>query len=403
METSHELILLGGALGLLSIFAGLFFSRLGGPLLLVFLLLGMVAGEDGPGGIHFNDFRAAYLIGSIALAVILFEGGLKTSLSMLRAAFWPALVLATLGVALTAGIVGLVAAWTGGMPIMEALLVGAAVAPTDAAAVASMLGRMKLPIPHRLLALLEVESGLNDPMSVFLTLVLVGQVMAPAGHAGWSGIAHDLLLLIEEMGGGALFGLGGGLLMLALLRHLRLEEALAPVFMLAASLSLFGLAQTVGASGFLAVYVAGIITAAADHPARAGVGRFYEALSWLAQIVLFLMLGLLVTPHDLPPVIIPALVAAAVLIFVARPLATFLCLAPFRFSVPEMGFAAWVGLRGAVPIYLTVIPVLAGARDANGLFGQAFVLVIASLLVQGWTIQPVASWLGFRPERPGPT
>jgi cell volume regulation protein A len=394
MQASHELILLGAGLGLCSIFAGLLFARIGGPLLLVFLVLGMLAGEDGPGGLQFDDFPAAYLIGSVALGVILFEGGLKTGRQTLRLAFWPALAMATLGVTLTTAIVGAVAAWVGGIALGQALLVGAAVAPTDAAAVAALLSRGRLAIPPRVTALLEVESGLNDPMSVFLTLLLVGMAGSDAG-VGWPVVRRDLLLLASEMGGGAAFGIAGGLVMRGLLRRLPLDASLAPVFALTAALALFGAAQSLGASGFLAIYIAGLTTASGSHATRQAVEHFLEALAWLAQIVLFLMLGLLVTPHALPPVIVPALVAAAALIFLARPIASFACLLPFGFSGREIGFAAWVGLRGAVPIYLTIIPVLEGARDATGRFGEAFVLVIASLVIQGWTVQPAARLLGF--------
>ena len=390
MNAAHDFILLGGALGLLSIFAGLASERVGAPLLLVFLVLGMLAGEDGPGGIAFDDFRAAYLIGSIALAIILFEGGLKTERSMIELALWPGLLLATLGVALTAGIVG-AAAWALGSPWTAALLVGAAVAPTDAAAVSLLLRRAKLAVPAKVTAVLEIESGLNDPMSVFLTIVLVESLMAPAGIS----TGRAALMFVEEMGGGALIGAGAGYAMLALLRRLRVETSLYPVLALAGALATFGAAQRLGTSGFLATYLVGIIIGNHDHQAMRPVERFFETMGWLAQIVLFLMLGLLVDPHALLPLLGPALVVAAVLILLARPIAAFSCLMPFGFTARETGFVAWVGLRGGVPIYLTIIPLLAGVSGSDLLFGAAFVIVIASLVVQGWTIGISARLLGF--------
>jgi NhaP-type Na+/H+ and K+/H+ antiporter len=391
MEIAHELILLGGALGLLCIIAGRFSARFGAPILLVFLVLGMLAGEDGPGGLEFSDFNAAYLIGSVALVIILFEGGLKTSRAMIRLALWPALALATVGVALTAGIVAAGAAWLVSAPWIDALLIGTAVAPTDAAAVSVLLRRAKIALPERVAAALEVESGLNDPMSVFLTVVLVELLVAP-GHATIAGAA---LLFLREMGLGAAFGIGAGYLLLALFRRLKIEMSAFPVLALAGALALFGGAQRLEASGFLAVYLAAVVVGTHEHRARMAVERFFETFGWLAQIVLFLMLGLLVTPHELVPLLAPTLGVAAVLIVVARPAATFACLLPFGFSLRESAFASWVGLRGAVPIYLTIIPVLAGAHDGVILFGAAFVIVIVSLIVQGWTVGLAGRLLGF--------
>src|SRR5215472_12742924 len=246
---AHQLILLGGALGVLSILAGLASRRVGAPMLLVFLGLGMVAGEDGVLGIPFDDFRSAYLIGSVALAVILFEGGLKTPVSSLRLAFWPATVLATIGVAITALIMGLFISLADGVPFLGALLAGAAAAPTDAAAVAVLLRRAGAALPDRLLALLEVESGLNDPMSVFLTLLLLHIIVAPDSV----GIGGAVRLFFEEMAGGAVLGLAGGWLLAQALQRLRLESSLAPVLVLAGGLTIFGLAQLLGTSGFLAI------------------------------------------------------------------------------------------------------------------------------------------------------
>ena len=393
---AHELILLGGALGLLSILAGLISRRVGAPMLLVFLALGMLAGEDGVLGIPYDDFTSAYLIGSVALPVILFEGGLKTPASMLRLAFWPATVLATIGVAVTAVILGIFVSLVDNVPLLGALLAGSAAAPTDAAAVGVLLRRAGAALPQRLLALLEIESGLNDPMSVFLTLLLLRLIAEP----GTVGIGDAALLFLEEMAGGAALGLAGGWALAQLLKRLRLEGSLAPVMVLTGGLAVFGLAQLLGTSGFLATYLAAIVTGATRHRARQDVEHFFEGMAWLAQIVLFLMLGLLVTPHDLVPYLPGAIIGAAVLIFLARPLAVVACLVPFRFTMRETAFASWVGLRGAVPIYLSIIPALVDPSRDKRLFASIFIVVIASLIVQGWTVGLAARLLGFRLRPP---
>ncbi len=395
MAQSHKLILLGGVLGLLSIIAGVISRRVGAPMLLVFLALGMLAGDDYVFGIQYDDFRSAYLIGSVALAVILFEGGLKTPLSMLRLALWPAAALATIGVGVTTGILGATVWLIDGVPVAGALLAGAAAAPTDAAAVAVLLRRAGAALPERLLALLEVESGLNDPMSVFLTFLLLRLIAEP----GSVGVGGAVLLFLKEMAGGAALGLAGGWVLAQSLKRLPIEASLAPVLVLTGGLAVFGLAQLLGTSGFLATYLAAVVTGATRHRARQDLEHFFEGMAWLAQIVLFLMLGLLVTPEDLPPYLPGALGGAAVLIFLARPVAVFACLLPFRFSLRETAFASWVGLRGAVPIYLSIIPGLADPHRDERLFASIFILVIASLVVQGWTVAPAARLLGF--GRPG--
>jgi cell volume regulation protein A len=388
---AHELILLGGALGLLSIVAGVISRRVGAPMLLVFLALGTLVGEDGVLGLPYDDFTSAYLIGSVALAVILLEGGLKTPLAMLRLAFWPAAALATIGVAVTAAILGIFVSLVDGLPLVAALLAGSAAAPTDAAAVAVLLRRAGAALPDRLLALLEVESGLNDPMSVFLTLLLLRLIAVP----GSMGVGEAVLMFLEEMAGGAVIGLVGGWVLAQLLKRLALEGALAPVLVLTGGLAVFGLAQLLGTSGFLATYLAAIVTGATRHRARQEVEHFFEGMAWLAQIVLFLMLGLLVTPHDLPPYLPGAIIGAAVLILLARPVAVFACLIPFGFTMRETAFASWVGLRGAVPIYLSIIPGLVDPDRDKRLFASIFIVVIASLIVQGWTVGLAARLLGF--------
>lgn len=400
LHHAHALILLAGVLGLLSVIASLVSRWIGAPILLAFLGLGMLAGPDGVLGLSFHDPAAAYLTGSMALAVILFEGGLKTPPETLRAVFWPAATLATIGVGITAAITGLGVAWLDRTTLAGGMVIGAILAPTDAAAVSALLRGARAAVPERLLAVLEVESGLNDPISVMLTIMLL-RVVAGDIASGWE-IVEDVAV---EMLGGAAIGLGMGAAIAMALRRLRIEPALSTVFVVAATLATFGLAQLVGASGFLATYLAGIMAGRAGPAIRARIEPFFEGLGWLAQIVLFLMLGLLVAPHSLPSMAGPALIAAMVLILIARPVASFACLAPFGFSRRESAFVAWVGLRGGVPIYLSLIPALAGPdarhRDAL-LFTIIVIVVIASLLVQGWTIRPAARLIGFGREGDDP-
>ena len=386
MEASSELILLGGLLLLLSVFAGLVSARLGAPLLLAFLALGMLAGEDGPGHIRFSDFRLSYLIGSAALAIILFDGGISTKWSAVRKLILPSALLATVGVAITAGIVGATAHYGFSIPWLDALLLGAVVAPTDAAAVASLLHMQKLNLRERVAGVLEVESGLNDPMAVFITLALV-ELIRHHANAGWLNAGE---LFGMQMVGGAVIGLAGGQALLFLFRKLKLNAGLYPILGLAGALIVFGGAQVAEASGFLATYLAALILGNGRYAGKEMVDRFFGSFAWLSQIVLFLMLGLLVTPSHLEPLLGSAFAVAAVLILVARPIAVALCLAPFRFQWREILFISWVGLRGAVPIFLAIIPVLTGARGGGLLFGTAFIVVMVSLLIQGWTVAPLA-------------
>ena len=395
MATTHELIFGAGILGLLAIFAATFSSRFGTPLLLAFIGLGMLAGEDGPGGIFFDDYEMGYLIGSLALVVILFEGGLGLKKSTLKKALPPAIGLATLGVVITAGIVAAGIHLLLHLPWPVSLLIGATVAPTDAAAVNSMLRSSSLPVPSRVTQLLELESGLNDPMSVFLTIGLVQYLIHPAGMTG----GRAVLFFAQELGGGGLIGVGGGYLLLWLLRRNWVHAPLYPVLALSGALLLFGAAQTLGASGFLAVYLAGAIIGVNESRAANSVTHFFEPLGWLAQISLFLMLGLLVSPHELLANIWAGLAIAAVLIFLARPAAVAACLLPLGWKARESGFIAWVGLRGAVPIYLSIIPILANVRNGERMFSGVFVIVIASVALQGWTMGPLARWLKLKEVR----
>ena len=382
---SLDTVSIGILLGALLIFAGILSSlvamRFGAPLLLVFLVVGMLAGEAGPGGLKFDDVRTTYLVGSIALALILFDGGLRTRFATFRSVLAPSLLLATVGVLITAALTAPVAAYMLDIRWTEALLVGAVVASTDAAAVFFLVHAQGLRLRPRVGATLEVESGTNDPFAVFLTVALV-EMLSLAGDS-WQHVAVDLA---QETVLGTIIGVGGGRLVVVALNRLGLAQGLHAPFVAVSALVLFGLAQVLHSSGFLAVYLAGLVIGNRPTRAHNTVVVFLDAITWLAQIVMFVLLGLLVSPQRLVGSIGPALVVAAMLMLVARPVAVFLCLAPFRFSLREKLFISWVGLRGAVGIFLASIPLMVGLGKAYLYFDVAFVVVLVSLLVQGWTI-----------------
>jgi cell volume regulation protein A len=374
-------ILLGALLVLLGIMSSLVAMRFGAPLLLVFLIVGMLAGESGPGGMKFNDVRTAYMVGSIALALILFDGGLRTRFATFRSVLAPAVTLATAGVLLTAALTAPVAAFMFDLRWIEALLVGAVVASTDAAAVFFLIHARGLRLRPRVAATLEVESGSNDPFAVLLTMLLVEFLIV--GDRSWQ---HVLTVLAEQAVLGTIIGILGGRAMVFVLNRLALAQGLHAPFVATSALVIFGLASVVHASGFLAVYLAGLVVGNRPTRAHNTVVVFLDAVTWLAQIVMFVLLGLLVWPLRLMGSIWPALAVAVTLMLVARPLAVFLCLAPFRFPWREKAFVSWVGLRGAVGIFLASIPLLVGLPKAYLYFDIAFVVVLASLLIQGWTI-----------------
>ncbi len=378
-------ILLGAVLVMAGILSSLLALRFGAPLLLVFLLIGMLAGDAGPGHIDFDDVRTTYLVGSVALALILFDGGLRTRFQTIRAVLAPSMTLATIGVLLTALITAPVAKYALDLNWTEALLVGAVVASTDAAAVFLLVHAQGLRLRPRVGATLEAESGTNDPFAVFLTLMLVEFI-----SVGQSSGAHVVLEFVREALLGAVVGVIGGRLVVLALNRVALPQGLHAPFVTTAALVIFGAAQIGHASGYLAVYLAGIIIGNRPTRAHNSVVTFLDAATWLAQIVMFVLLGLLVTPQRLTSSALPAILVALVLMLVARPVAVFLCLAPFRFSWREKVFIAWTGLRGAVAIFLASIPMLVGLSKAYLYFDVAFVVVIISLLLQGWTLAAAA-------------
>ena len=390
-------ILLGAVMVLAGILSSLLALRFGAPLLLVFLLVGMLAGESGPGGVRFDDVQVAYTVGSIALALILFDGGLRTRFQAFRTAFWPSLVLATVGVVVTAGVTAPIAKYALGIGWIEALLVGAVVASTDAAAVFLLVHSRGLRLRPRVSATLEIELGMNDPLAIFLTVMLVEILLL--GNATWDRIA---IALATEGTFGALFGVLGGRGIVWALNRLALPQGLHAPFVMTGALVVFGIAEVAHGSGYLATYLAGLIVGNRPTRAHNTVVTFLDAVTWLAQIVMFTLLGLLVWPERLPMHAGPALMVALALTLIARPAAVFLCLAPFRFSFREKLFISWVGLRGAVGIFLASIPLLVGLPNAQLYFDVAFVLVLLSLLIQGWSIASAARALKVAQVRSEP-
>jgi potassium/hydrogen antiporter len=388
VDLTYPFILVGGFLVVLAILLGQLSNRVGAPLLLVFLALGMLAGEDGL-GIKFGDFSATYQLGSMALAIILFDGGLRTPSANFRIALGPSLALATLGVVITAGIAGLAASWLFDLSWQQGFLLGAIISSTDAAAVFVLLHQRGTGLQRRVGATLETESGINDPMAVFLTVATVELISAGQAIPGWEVLGD----FAREMVGGAIIGVAGGYALLWLINRAEVAAGLYPILAAAGALVIFAGAAQAHASGFLAVYLAGLIVGNNRHRAASMIDRFHDALAWLSQILLFLMLGLLVTPSALLPDLGKAIGVAVALVVLARPLATMASLTPFRMAWREQAFIAWVGLRGAVPIFLAIIPLLAGLPDASTYFNVAFVVVLVSLTLQGWTVVTAARLL----------
>jgi cell volume regulation protein A len=371
---------------LLCVMAGQIATRLGAPVLLSILGVGIFFGEDGPGGIIFNDKDTAFLVCSIALATILFDGGLRTPLHVFKRAFKPALSLSTLGVLITAVLTGGFSAWLMGLTPVHGMLIGSIVASTDAAAVFLLLHQKGIRVKERVNATLEAESGINDPMAIFLTITCVS-FMGASSEVTWLSVTG---LFIKQMGLGLIIGYGGGIGLVQLLRHTRLETTLYPVVVLSVGLLIFGGSNIVGGSGFLAAYIAGITFANSGHRKLMFIRQFNDAMAWIAQVGMLLTLGLLVTPSKLVEHIVPAVLIAVFLIAVARPVAVWCSLLNSRFDWKEKTFISWVGLRGAIPIYLALIPALSGIENGQYYFNVAFIIVLASLILQGWAINPLA-------------
>jgi potassium/hydrogen antiporter len=391
-----QVLLLASVLLLLGIVSSKLSARLGLPVLVLFVLIGMLAGERGIGGISFDNPRVAHALGTLALAVILFDGGLQTPKSSIRAVWKPAASLATLGVLVTAMVTGLFAAWMLGLPLLEGTLLGAIVGSTDAAAVFSLLRNAGIHIKSRVKSTLEVESASNDPMAIFLTVglleVLVNDVSFGIGL---------LKLFILQMGIGTMVGLGAGWAAVALVNRIGLQASgLYPVLVAGCGLFAFGLAANLGGSGFLAIFVTGVIIGNSRIVFQRDTFLFHDGLAWLSQIMMFVVLGLLIDPKDLLDVWIEGLAISAVLIFLARPLAVAPVLAIFGFDSREIALVSWVGLRGSVPIILAIFPLLFGLPGAPLIFNVVFFVVLISATVQGSTVPLFARRLGLSEPPP---
>lgn len=394
----HLMLITALLLGL-SIVSSQISLRLSVPALLLFLLIGMLAGSDGPGGIYYDDARLSQTLGVVALAFILFSGGLDTHWQSIRPVLLPGISLSTLGIFITAAVVGLIADTFLGFTLLEGMLLGAIVASTDAPAVFGLLRARSMGLKGNLKPLIEFESGSNDPMAVLLTLGLIQLI----GNPATTGL--DLALLFtRQIVLGAVFGVALGWLAAKLINGLRLGyDGLYPVLTIAVVLLTYGATAALGGSGFLAVYIAGLVLGNQSFIHRRSLIQFHDGLAWLMQIGMFLVLGLLVFPSQLPGVAGEGLLVAFALAFIARPMAVFLSLGWMRFNWRERLLLAWVGLRGASPIILATFPLLAGTSEAGRIFNIVFFVVLISVLLQGVTIAPLARWLRlYEPNTPRP-
>lgn len=389
MTGINALFLLTGLLLFISVLASTISARLGLPLLLLFLGVGMLAGEDGPGGIVFDDFFIASLIAQAALSVILLDGGLRTRVSSFRVALKPAAVLASWGVIGTALMLGLFATWLLDVDWRLGMLLASIVGSTDAAAVFALLRNSGVRLNERVQATLEIESGANDPMAILLVTALVGMLLQPETAT----VGSLLWMLASQLGLGAILGLAGGWVLSRLMARLSLPDGLYALLILSGGTLVFAATNLLNGSGFLAVYLAGIVVGNRRSHATEHVLRVMDGLAWLAQAGMFVVLGLLVTPSTMLDYAAEAFAMAVFLMLVARPLAVLIGLAPFRYPRNERAYVCWVGLRGAVPVVLAIVPVVMGVPDSQLLFNVAFAVVLLSLLVQGATVPMAARWL----------
>lgn len=403
MESTFQLLgistLIGGALVMLSIWLGMVTSRAGMPLLLIFLAMGMLAGEDGIGQIAFDNHQLSFWVANIALAIILFDGGLRTPYSIFRVALKPAVALSTVGVLVTALVLAFFAWIVFDLSFGLAFLFGAIVSSTDAAAVFSLLKNSGVRLNERVESALEIESGVNDPMAVLLTVFAISWLTSP-GVAGWSELGVSLLIvLVKQIGVGVVVAVICAPSFTRLMRLVRADsftnQGLNALLMVSAGIAVFGLSTVLEGSGFLSIYLFGLVIGNQKARYVRTIIPAMDGLAWLFQAAMFLLLGLLATPHSVVQSAATGIGLALLLMFVARPMAVFLCLSWFHFSVKEMVFISWVGLRGAVPIILAIFPIIAGLDHQKFMLDLALMVVIFSLLFQGSTIALLAKRLGL--------
>lgn len=388
--------LIGGAsfIVLLSLFASKAFGRFAIPSLAVFLGVGMLAGSEGLGGVFFDNAWVAQFVGVIALAIIIFSGGFHTEWKEVRPRLVPGALLSTLGVVLTAGMVGIFSSWLLRLPLATGLLLGAIVSSTDAAAVFSVLRSQNMPLRIDMRALLEFESASNDPMAVLLTVGVIHYIADGAS-------AHFRVapLMLQQVGVGLAVGYAMARASIVLIERVKLDfRGMYPVLLLALVCIDYALTDVLGGSAFLATYVTGVAMGCRRFLHKAALQDFFDGLTWLSQITMFVVMGLLVFPSQLVSVWWPALLIAAFIMFVARPASVLLMLLPFRMGWREKLFVSWVGLRGSVPIVLATLPILAGVAHADLIFDVVFFIVLVSVLVQGTSIPFLARGLGLNVE-----
>lgn len=394
--TIENIILVGSLLLLISILAGKTSFRFGIPTLLLFLTIGMLAGSEGIGGIYFDNPQIAQFVGVVSLNFILFSGGLDTSWPTVKPVLREGLALSTLGVLLTALTLGAFVFWITDFTIYESLLLGAIVSSTDAAAVFSILRGKNLALKKNLRPTLELESGSNDPMAYVLTIAFLGLVMQPEKSL-WTLVP----LFLMQMAIGASAGLLFGKLSKWVINNIKLDfEGLYPVLAIALMFITYSATDAVGGNGFLAIYLCSVYLGNQNLIHKKTIMGMFDGLAWLMQIILFLTLGLLVFPSQIVPYIGMGLLISIFLILVARPLAVFIALLPFKMKLQRRFYISWVGLRGAVPIVFATYPLLAGIEKANIIFNIVFFISVTSVLIQGTTLSAVAKWLGVGlPER----